>query len=165
MRTVYWLFVVSVALFVGGIGFIIAAARTARVTAGRHVEVDTPVMTPVASIKQIMNGIVMPGATAIYNAVGTTSTAAGVVETAPRNDKEWAAVGNSAAALAESGNLLLLGGRALDKGDWVKITREFIDASRAALKAAAAKDVDGIFAAGGDLNASCDNCHAKYQRQ
>ena len=157
----YWLFVVSVALFVSGIGFIIAGARTTR-TAAR---VDAPITTPVASIKQIMNGIVMPGANVIYNAVGTTSTAAGVVETAPRNDKEWAAVGNSAAALAESGNLLLLGGRALDNGDWVKMTRQFIDAGKVALKAAEAKNVDGIFTAGGDLNASCDTCHAKYQRQ
>jgi hypothetical protein len=163
MRNVDWLFVVSVALFISGISFIIAGARTAQVAAGTRV--DAPVMTPVASIKQIMNGIVMPGATVIYNAVGSTSTAAGVVETAPRNDKEWAAVGDSAAALVESGNLLLIGGRALDKGDWVKMTREFSDASKAALEAAAAKNADGILMAGGDLNTSCDTCHAKYQRQ
>jgi hypothetical protein len=160
VRTVYGLVVVGVALFISGIGFIIAGARTMRTAAPG----DAPVATPVASIKQIMNGIVMPGATVIYNAVGTTSTAAGVVETAPRNDEEWTAVGNSAAALVESGNLLLLGGRALDNGDWVRITREFIAAGKAALKAAEAKDVDGIFTAGGDINATCDTCHAKYRR-
>ena len=60
-------------------------------------------------------------------------------ETAPRNDKEWAVVSNSAAAIVESGNLLLLRDRAIDNGDWVKMTREFIDASRAALTAAEAK--------------------------
>jgi hypothetical protein len=163
MRTVYWLFAVSVALFVCGIGFIITAARMTKGSAGTRV--DAAVMTPVASIKQIMNGIVMPDATVVYKAVGSTTTAAGVEETAPRNDKEWAAVGNSAAALVESGNLLLLGGRALDKGDWVKMTREFIDASKAALEAAVAKNTDGILAAGGDLNTSCDNCHAKYKRE
>ena len=97
MRTVHWLFVMSVALFISGIGFIIAGARTMRAAA----PVDAPLTTPVASIKQIMNGIVMPGATVIYNAVGTTASAAGVVETAPRNDKEWATVGDSAAALAD----------------------------------------------------------------
>jgi len=161
MRTVYWLFAVSVALFISGIGFIIAAARTTRAA----VPVDAPVTTPVASIKQIMNGIVMPGANVIYNAVGSTSTASGVVEIAPKNDKEWAAVGDSAAALVESGNLLLLGGRAVDKGDWVTTTREFIDAGRAALVAAEAKNADGILMAGGDLNSSCDKCHEKYQRR
>lgn len=161
MRTVHWLFVVSVALFISGMGFIIAGARTMRTAA----PVDAPITTPVASIKQIMNGIVMPAADVVYKAVGTTSTAKGVEEIAPRNDKEWAVVSNSAAALVESGNLLLLSGRALDKGDWVKMTRAFIDAGKAALEAAEAKNADGILTAGGDLNASCDTCHAKYERQ
>ena len=161
MRTVYGLFAVGAALFISGIGFIIAGARSTRTA----VPVDAPATTPVASIKQIMNGIVMPGANVIYNAVGSTSTASGVVEIAPKNDKEWAAVGDSAAALVESGNLLLLGGRAVDKGDWVTTTRAFMDAGKAALEAARAKNVDGILMAGGDLNESCDKCHAKYQRQ
>jgi len=166
MRTVHWLFLVSVALFISGVGFIIAAARTTtRAAARTTAPVDAPATTPVASIRQIMNGIVMPGADVIYKAVGTTSTATGVEETAPRNDKEWAAVSDSAAALVESGNLLLVRGRALDNGDWVKMTREFIDASRAALTAAEAKSADGVFSSGGDLNATCDRCHAKYQRQ
>jgi cytochrome c556 len=33
------------------------------------------------------------------------------------------------------------------------------------MKAADAKDKDGIVAAGGDLNLTCDNCHARYSRQ
>ena len=163
MRTGDWLFVVSVALFISGIGFIIAGARMSHVTAGAPV--DVPAATPVASIKQIMNAIVLPDATVIYNAVGSTSTAAGVVEVAPKDEKEWAVVGNSAAALVESGNLLLVGPRLVDKGDWVKRTREFIDAAKASLKAAESKDVAGILATGGDLNDTCDRCHEKYQRQ
>ena len=89
----------------------------------------------------------------------------GVEEIAPQNDEEWAVVGNAAAAVVESGNLLLMGDRALDKGDWVKMTRRFMDQGKLALKAAEAKDKDGIVSAGGDLNTTCDNCHAKYQRQ
>ena len=161
VRTVQWLFVVSVALFISGIGFIIAGARTLRTAAS----VGAPVTMPVASIKQIMNAIVAPGADVIYKAVGTTTTATGVEDIAPRNDKEWAAVGNSAAALVESGHLLLVRGRALDTGDWAKMTREMIDAARATLAAADAKNANGILAAGGDLNESCDRCHAKYRRE
>ena len=164
MRTVHWLFVVSIALFISGIGFIIAAARTAR-TVGTATPVSAQVTTPVASIKQIMNGIVAPGADVIYKAVGSTTTAKGVEDIAPRNDKEWAVVGNSAAAIVESGNMLLVGSRVLDTGDWIKITRQMIDAARAALAAADAKNPDGILAAGGDLNESCDACHAKYRRE
>jgi hypothetical protein len=161
MRTVQWLLVVSAALFISGIGFVIASARTAR-SASPVAEVL--VTTPVASIKQIMNGIVMPDAYVIYEAVGTKSSAAGVEEIAPQNDAEWAKVANSAAAVVEAGNLLLMGDRAVDKGDWVKMTRAYMDAGARALKAAEAKDKDGIVDAGGDLNTTCDNCHAKYQR-
>jgi hypothetical protein len=161
MRTVYWLFIVSVALFISGIGFVIAGARSARAATP---VAEVPVTTPVATIKQIMNGIVNPDAYVIYNAVGTKTSAKGVEEIAPKNDEEWAAVGNSAAAIVESGNLLLMGDRAVDKGDWVKMTRAFMDTGKAALKAAEAKDKDGIVSAGGDLNTTCDNCHAKYQR-
>jgi hypothetical protein len=163
MRNVQRLFVVSVALFICGIGFIIAGERARRTTAPRASE--TPATTPVASLKQIMNGIVMPNATVVYNAVGTTMSAAGVEEIAPANDKEWAAVSDSAAALVESGNLLLLGDRAVDQDDWIRMTREFIDAGRVALKAAEEKNADGILAVGEDLNRSCDTCHEKYQRR
>ena len=162
MRTVQWLFVVSVLLFISGIGFVIASARTTRAATPVAEAVAT---TPVATIKQIMNGIVMPDAYVIYEAVGTKSSAAGIEEIAPKNDEEWAKVANSAAAIVESGNLLLMGDRAIDKGDWVKMTHEFMDKGKLALKAAEAKDKDGIVNAGGDLNTTCDNCHARYQRQ
>ena len=46
-------------------------------------------------------------------------------------------MGNSAAALIESGNLLLMGSRAVDKGDWVKMSQAMIEAGKAALKATA----------------------------
>lgn len=163
MRTVQWLFVVSVVLFISGIGFIVAGARATRMATPRPV--DTPATTPIASIKQIMNGIVMPNATVVYDAVGTTISGDRVEETFPRNDKEWAAVSDSAAALVESGNLLLLGDRAVDNGDWVRMTREFISAGKVVLEAAEEKKADGIFMAGGDLNATCDSCHEKYQRR
>ena len=161
MRTVHWLFVVSVALFISGIAFVVAGARTTRLAPRAAVTV----ITPVASIKQIMNGIVSPASTVIYEAVGTTVTAKGTEERAPRNDKEWAVVGNSAAALAESGNLLLMGDRAVDHADWTKMARELVDASKLALEAAAGKSTDGILAAGGAINDTCDKCHEKYKRQ
>lgn len=163
MRSVQWLFVVSAALFISGIGFIIAAERATRMAGPRPA--DTPPITPVANIRQIMNAIILPNATVIYESVGTTLSANGLEETAPRNDQEWAKVADSAAALVESGNLLLLGDRALDKGEWTRITRDFIAASKAALEAAEKKNVDGIFTTGGDLNVTCDACHEKYQRR
>jgi hypothetical protein len=164
MRTVYWLFAISVALFISGIGFVIAGERTAR-AATPAAAVAAPVDTaPVATIKQIMIGITNPAAFVIYEAVGTKSSAAGVEEIAPQNDEEWAKVGSAGAAVVESGNLMLIGNRAIDKGDWVKMTRDMMEQGKAAMKAAEAKDKEKIVEAGGELNTTCDNCHARYQR-
>jgi hypothetical protein len=163
MRTVNWLFAVSVALFISGIAFIVAGARTAR-AAPAEVAAAVP-LTPVADVKQIMNGITGPAATVVYEAVGTVVSASGIQETAPQNDEEWARVGNNAAALAESGNLLMVEGRAIDTGDWVKMSRDLVRTASLAVKAAAAKDKEGILTAGSEINETCDNCHAKYQRQ
>jgi len=160
---VQWLFLVSVALFISGIAFIIASARGERSVAPVHA--DVPAAPPVATIKQIMNAIVLPNANVIYGAVGTTITGTKVEETVPRNDKEWAAVGDSAAAIVESGNMLLVGDRLIDKREWLSYTQRFIAAGKAALAAANDKKPEGIFAAGGDLNETCDACHEKYQRQ
>lgn len=157
------LFLVSVALFISGIAFIIAGARAARVNPPAHA--DVPPAPPVATIKQIMNAIVLPNANVIYNAVGTTIDGTKVEETVPKNDKEWSAVGDSAAAIVESGNMLLVGDRFIDKREWLSYTQRFIAAGKAALAAATEKKPDGILAAGGDLNETCDACHEKYQRQ
>jgi cytochrome c556 len=40
-----------------------------------------------------------------------------------------------------------------------------IEQGKKAMAAAAAKDKDKIVEAGGDLNTTCDNCHARYARQ
>ena len=163
VKVVQWLFGVSVALFVGGLAFIIVAARTARPAAA--LQVDVPAPTPVASIKQIMNGIVTPNANVIYNAVGSTITGTKIEEFAPKNDKEWEAVGDSAAAIVESGNMLLVSDRLVDNREWVSYTQRFIAAGKAALAAADAKNPDRVLAAGSELDETCDACHGKYQRQ
>jgi hypothetical protein len=161
MRTLHWFFVVAVALFVSGIAFIVAGARAARHAPAPETAVK---MVPVASVKQIMKGITGPAATTVFNAVSFTMTSKGTEEKAPRTDEEWEAVGNSAAALIESGNLMLLGNRAVDKGDWVKMSQALIDAGTVALRATQAKSADQVMASGEDVTASCDNCHRKYQR-
>jgi hypothetical protein len=112
-----------------------------------------------------MRGIVAPAASVVFNSVGTTITASGTDERMPRTAEEWNAVGDSVAALAESANLLMLDGRAVDKGDWMTMSRALIDASQVALKAIEARNVEALFGSGETINASCDGCHQRYQRQ
>ena len=161
MRVTHWLFLVSAALFVVGIAFLVASTRPA----GERPAAETVVTTPVASVLQIMRGITAPAARTVFGSVATIVTPNGTEERAPRTAEEWNAVGDSAAALVESGNLLMLGDRAIDKGDWMTMSRALIDASRVALEAAQAKNVKALFDSGETINATCDNCHQRYQRQ
>jgi hypothetical protein len=163
MRIVHWLCLVSMALFVSGIGFIVAGARTARQARGAT-STAPATFTPVATVKQIMKGIVDPAATVVFDAVSTTVSLTGTEEKAPESDEEWETVGNSAAALIESGNLLMFGGRAVDTDDWMKMSRAMIESGTLALTAVQARDASGVFAAGEAVYKSCDDCHRKYQR-
>jgi len=162
MRAVHWLFLVGVLLFVSGIGLVIAAARNARETPAAAA--PAVAVEPFATVRQIMKGIVDPAAKKVFNAVSTTVGPEGVVEHVPTTDEDWEDVGNSAAALIESGNLLLMGNRAVDKDDWVKMSRAMIEAGRQVLRATAEKNSDKVFELGEPLNESCDSCHAKYRR-
>jgi hypothetical protein len=161
MRTVHWLFLVSAALFISGIGFIIASGRTPQVEAAAPPAASLP---PVATVKQIMAGIVMPSAAKVWDSVSTIVDKNGVQENLPRTDEEWAVVGANAAALIESASLLLIGDRPVDQGDWVKMAKAMADAAQIALKATADKNPEGILEGGEKINQTCDNCHQKYQR-
>jgi hypothetical protein len=161
MRIANWLFLISAALFVCGVGFVVVGAGEARKAPA---VAAAPAGTPTANVKQIMAGIVGPAADAIFNAVSTTVTQKGIEEVAPRNDEEWAKVGAYAASLSEAGNLLMADGRAVDHGDWIKMAQAMVDAGRKSLKATEAKDKEGLLMAGEDVNTSCDTCHRRYQR-
>jgi hypothetical protein len=163
MRTLQWFFVIAVALFVSGLGFIVAGARMAR-RAPAAAAPAAAVAAPVASVKQIMIGIVDPASKAVFSSVNTIETKEGTQEIAPRNDAEWQAVGSSAAALIESANLILANGRAVDQGDWVAFAKAMIAGSKSALQATQAKNPKNLFDAGGDIYDACNKCHAKYQR-
>jgi hypothetical protein len=165
MRTVNWLFGISLLLFISGIGFIIAGERTARAATPATAAAAAAEVTPVATVKQIMIGITNPSAYVVYEAVGTKNTEKGIEEIAPQNDEDWAKVESAGAAVVESGNLLLSGNRAIDKGDWVKMTHDMMDKAKLAMAAAKAKDKDKIIETGGELNTTCDNCHARYSRE
>ena len=163
-RTLQWLFLVSVLLFVFGIGFVIAAGRTLRTTPASATAAAAPAIAPVATTRQVMRGMTMPAAATIWDSVSTIVDDKGVTENVPKNDAEWAVVGASAAVLAESANMLMTGDRAVDKADWIKFATALRDSAQTALKAADAKDAAGILAVGEVINASCDACHERYQR-
>jgi hypothetical protein len=154
VRTTYGLLIVSLLLFVFGIWFVLAGARSAG---------GPPAAPPVATVAELMDGIVSPAAGVVYAAVGTTVTREGIQETRPKDDREWRRVAGNAAALIEASELLKVEGRARDSEDWATIAKAMGDAAAEARAAAQKKDAEGILAAGERLNNSCDNCHRKFQ--
>jgi hypothetical protein len=107
---------------------------------------------PVASVGEIMKIMTIPLSNAVFEAGGE----------APKDDKAWDAVRNQALALAEAGNLLMLGSRAKDPAAWMKFSRAQVDAAEAAAKAAAAKNADQLSTAADALYETCASCHKVY---
>ena len=121
-----------------------------------------PPFKPVADVKQLMQGVVDPSADAVWGSVATIFTKEGTEERRPRTKEEWEAVRGHAMTLTESGNLLMMPGRAKDGGDWMKFAQELVDTSAVVLRAAEARDVDGLLNVGGQIDEVCERCHKKY---
>lgn len=127
----------------GALLFFLAAATMAQ----------APTYQPVGTVRQIMLGIVKPTSDIIFKVAGE----------APKDEKGWAAVQNSALMLAETGNLLLLPGRAKDSnGVWRKNAKALIAAGSLAFKAAQAKDANALTDIGDKIDETCEGCHAQY---
>jgi hypothetical protein len=116
---------------------------------------EAPTFQLVGTTLQIMRAMVIPSSDIIF----------AVPNQAPKNDKEWAAVQNSALIIAESGNLLMMAGRSKDNGEWMKDAKAMVDAGAAAFKAANAKDAAKLGDIGGDILDTCEACHNKYKPQ
>jgi hypothetical protein len=121
-----------------------------------------PRFTPVASVKQLMASVLEPAADAYWDAVGTIDDAKGSVEFAPTTNEEWNTVRDHAFVIAESGNLLMMGSRARDGGEWMKASQALIEAGRRALAAAEARNKTAVFDAGAEVYEACTRCHATY---
>lgn len=121
-----------------------------------------PAFRALATNKQLMAEVVEPAANVYWDAVGTVIDKRGTVEKSPKSDEEWNAVRNSAMLVAESGNLMMIEPRAIDRGQWMALSRGLIDAGERARKAAESKNRTAVFDAGADLYDACVNCHSKY---
>lgn len=144
---------------------------------------------PVASIIDLMAGLIDPAADFLWESVATISTTEGTVEHQPRTDEEWLAVRVRALQLAEGANLLMTPGRRVahegqhleDEGTEGNLTQEeaqvAIDANRdtfiayaAALRDTAVRAIEAIdtrnldlyLEVGGHIDDACEQCHLKF---
>ena len=121
-----------------------------------------PPFRPIADTKLLMQSVVDPNADVIWESVKTIITAQGTEDIRPRTEAEWTAIRNSAVALAESGNLLMMAPRAKDSGEWMARAQELVDTSQSAMHAAESKNADRLFVVGGDIYDACSHCHQQY---
>lgn len=117
--------------------------------------------TPVTDVHETMAWILTPAAEVIWDSAGTIITAEGQTELAPTTPEGWEHVRNNAAIVAETGNLLMLPGRAAG-ADWIAYAQGLTATGRLAMAAAEARDADALFEAGGQVYQACVACHARY---
>ena len=106
----------------------------------------------VASVMDVMRTMTIPFSDAVFNAGSEP----------PKDDAGWQRVRDQAVALAESGNLLMMGSRVKDRAAWLKFSRAQVDAAEIAAKAAGAKNVEALATAADAVYETCANCHKVY---
>ncbi len=142
-----------------------------------------------ASIQEIMHGVIDPAADLLWESVGTEVTAQGEMRHQPRTEEEWSQVRNSAIALTEATNLLVMDDRlvvqvgkevedahvtgiqkaseiqaaiAADKNAWIGFAHALHAAGEQTLQAIDARNADRLLQAGEALDEVCEACHLKY---
>ena len=111
-------------------------------------------LQPVATMSQLMLDIIYPASNDILLVIHRGG---------PSDNRDWASLRRNAITLAESGNLLMMRGRARDQGDWMKYAKMLVDVGTAAYKAAQAQDTSALFSLSESLDSSCTTCHKQYR--
>jgi cytochrome c556 len=115
-----------------------------------------PKYQSVASTKQIMAAIQKPA----MDGLAAMAKAGG-----PKDDAEWAMAKQHAAILAESTQLIGIGGRPLDQDLWFRTSEKLVAAASDAVKAAGAKDLEAWKASLGQMGQSCRGCHTVHKKK
>ncbi len=134
---------------------------------------------PYANLAQVMRGIPFTFSNIVFDAQAEDPGAprkpaevtAGATETFKNVYGGWQEVENSALALAETANLLMIPGRVCENGKPVPVQEEtyrkaaegLAAAGRAAFKAAQAKSMDSIIEVSETVATACSNCHEPYR--
>ena len=133
-----------------------------------------------ANLAQLMRGSLYPASNVVFAAQGEdpakfpeAKDPSAATDLLASTYGKWQAVENSALAMAESANLLMLPGRRCSNGvpvptgnaDWPRLVQGLRDAAMISYKAAQAKDQDKILMAADALTTACANCHDKYREK
>jgi len=146
-------------------------------------------ITPLVSVKELMEHMIDPIADNIFDAVWWDNTAAGVVEHRPTTDEDWEKVKVGAVTIAEGIELLKVPRPWTPPGDvndslgphppelsptqiqakldkdpvlWTAKIQALRNVSLEVLEIVKKKDANALWQAGGDLDEACEGCHLEY---
>ncbi|MEM7363566.1 MAG: hypothetical protein AAF525_06045 [Pseudomonadota bacterium] len=129
---------------------------------------SSPSYDTTVDVAELMHHVVEPAADVIWDSAGSIVTVEGERSLAPTDEAGWESVVHSAVVLSESGNLLMLPGRAppeADVADWNEIAGGLSLISKKVKLAAEQQDEGALFDAGGELYNVCVSCHQTYWRE
>jgi hypothetical protein len=121
-----------------------------------------PPFRHVADVKQLMASVLEPAADEYWDGVGTIIDQSGTTEIQPETTQDWDALVNHAYVIAESGNLLMMGTRPKDGGEWMTLSRSLVDVGEKAVRAATSHNPQAVFDVGAEIYDVCTSCHSKY---
>ena len=146
-------------------------------------------LTPLVSVKELMENIIDPQADFIFDAVAVNVTDRGIVETRPTSDDDWIKVQRAAVILAEGTNLLKIPRRVAPDGEtnelrgpgrpelsseqiqakldqnrnlWNSHLDQLRNEALKVLEIVKARDSEKLFQAGSDIDRTCEGCHLEY---
>ena len=130
--------------------------------AGCAQQSEPPPYKPTASVLQLMEGPIAHAAEVYWGSVSTIVDKDGIHENFPQNDEEWEQVWAAGVTIGESGNSLMMSGRARDNEEWIRLSSAMVDVGMEAAAAAEAKDPDKVLEVGERVYNVCTECHMKY---
>jgi hypothetical protein len=117
------------------------------------------------TVKDLMRHVLNPAAETFWLASGEIDEGESRRQRTPTTDAKWNGALAAAATVLETGNLLMMDGRAIADPQWARWSADLNKAGLAGIKAAQARDGDAVLIAGGDMFDACRACHVKYIRR
>jgi hypothetical protein len=160
--------VAGLAALVVGLAALGALAQAPEDTPRTPLPPQTPVVPygapgkSLLTVKDLMRHVLNPAAETFWLASGEVDDGDTTRQRAPTTDAKWNGALAAAATVLETGNLLMMDGRAVADPQWAKWSADLNKAGLAGIKAAQARDADGVLIAGGDMFDACRACHVKY---
>jgi hypothetical protein len=106
----------------------------------------------------LMAFLVDPAAGVLLAAAGSETSR----DAEPRAIEAWQAVVDAAVQLAQTGRTLTMPALAMGRDDWLQWSVALRDGAAACGTAATQRDARGLVAAGAQVRAACQSCHARY---